>query len=409
MHRYRAALLTALLLASLSLMVACGDDEDPVPANNSAANNNPANNNPANNNPANNNPVNNAVNNNPVNNNPVNNNPVNNNPVNNNPVDPTVSQCGGFTPGIFVPVEREEACAACVDEACCDEAAACGDDAACLAARQCYAACADFDDACTAACGEQHPASDEALNTDFVSCRNASCAAECRRGGNWLCLDAPVVVEGFTEATRTFRVRVDDFQTGMPVVGALLRACANEDTACETPLAEGTTDAEGFVEITVPVEATGFAGYYEITEAERYPALFVENPPLQGEEVSFRTLSQNTFNAFTALVGVTPDPTRGHAALQGEECDGRGGPELTFASSNGDASTRAAYIAGSLPSAAATETDLSGVGGLFNVPAGANVTISGTLRDGRLVGAVEVPIRAGWITITNIVPTFVVE
>ncbi|MCC6408903.1 MAG: hypothetical protein IT453_17205 [Planctomycetes bacterium] len=67
--------------------------------------------------------------------------------------------------------------------------------------------------------------------------------------------------------------------------------------------------------------------------------------------------------------------------------------------------TTRVYIAGSLPSKTATETDASGAGAFVNLPVGP-VTLSGALvSSGAKIGSHAAFTRAGYVTLANVIPT----
>lgn len=105
----------------------------------------------------------------------------------------------------------------------------------------------------------------------------------------------------------------------------------------------------------------------------------------------------------TGVISVTSDPARGSLAFLALTCTGARAVGVSAAAPTADASTTLTYIAGSLPSKTATETDASGVGAFVNLPVGP-VALSGSYS-GKAIGSTSVFIRAGFVTSTNLIPT----
>jgi len=387
----RALRAAIVALAALTLVVsACSDDTEPSAASNNGGSNNGT---------TNNGTTNNGATNNGATNNGATNNGATNNGATNNGFPPEVSECGGFLPRPNGDPARAVECATCVDTGCCDEAMACGDDEGCLALRQCFEGCGLGDPACETACVEMYPEA-STVSSAFSTCRNTTCADACRRGVVWACLGQPETPDPVTSESIDLGIIMHDFQTGDLVPGADVMICAADDADCATPLWTGTTDADGAVTFSVDRGTTGFDGYIVATGGGRFPSItYFSTPVLEGGTFDFSVLSNTTLQVFVGLLGVTLDETRGHVAVIARDCIEGRARGVVFGTSTDDAQSTDGYIAGAIPSPAATATDDSGVGGVFNVGAGATVTASGVLEDGgTLVFERDVVVRAGFIT-----------
>ena len=310
-------------------------------------------------------------------------------------VAPGVSMCGGFVPRN--DLADAEACATCVDTACCDEATACGDDADCLALRECFAGCPDFDTECLNACSDSASEATLEINRPYIMCRNASCNDACLNRQDWSCV-GQAEPPSSTAGTISLTVALQSFQSADRVPGATVKFCASSDPNCDEPLATETTDAEGSVTAEVMIGEAGFDGYMEVTGGERFPTLlYFSSTPTEDISVTFAVLGQVTADGFAAILGLSFDEERAHAAMIGFDCQDRTAYGLRFSAESGDDQTQDGYLLGGLPNPDATSTDRSGVGGVFNIPPG-ETTMSAELEDGTRVFEREVVLRQGFIT-----------
>ena len=379
----------AALTCSIALLAACGDDGDggDDSTSNTTASNTTASNTTASNTTASNTTASNTTS----------SNTTSSNTTSSNTTAPGISMCGGYAP--HTDLADAEACAACVDGGCCDEATACGDDADCLALRECFAGCEGMDGGCYTDCEDNATDAALSLNQDYVMCRNTSCADPCAIVEDWSCAgDTP---EAPSSEMVTMSVVLEGFPDGNPVSGATVKVCAAGDLErCEAPLSTETTDAEGRISITLPAD---FGGYLEATGGNRFPSLlYFTRPPTEGRQESFPVLGDSIVNGFAGILGATIDPNRGHAALIALDCRSRTASGVQFTAANSDDQTTYGYAVEGLPAPEATATDSSGIIGIFNLPAGVT-TISGE-ADGMEVFEREVQLRAGFITSGGLQP-----
>ncbi|MDB4989139.1 MAG: hypothetical protein JWN04_4317 [Myxococcaceae bacterium] len=116
---------------------------------------------------------------------------------------------GGLASVVCSPAPDDDACTTCIHSKCCDALTACAADAGCAAIGECVSACADGDDACLQACGDQ--ASSAALDAFNASleCSQTACPSECggpsepsHNGGSDSCLPTAVPPGYCTAAER---------------------------------------------------------------------------------------------------------------------------------------------------------------------------------------------------------------
>ncbi|HEX2672575.1 MAG TPA: hypothetical protein VHM25_16950 [Polyangiaceae bacterium] len=223
----------------------------------------------------------------------------------------------------------------------------------------------------------------------------------------WSCLDDTPPAP-WAAATLNQRFKIID-KTGAPaipskpVAGLSVRACARIDFDCTSPVGPSVlTGTDGIASVSVP---NGFSGYFEVTGRDEYQPLMILERPVTADALSEITVvNKKTFAAFAGAAGTTLHTDTGELALWSRNCNGVGASGLVFdIKSNGDVGG-VVYLANSLPTAEATQTDSSGVAEAFNVFPG---TISATAKAND--GSFEVAnrsgvIRVGWQTQMNLYP-----
>jgi hypothetical protein len=222
----------------------------------------------------------------------------------------------------------------------------------------------------------------------------------------WCCLGN---VEYPSPATATIDLGVQAiaFVTNSTLEGLTVKACATADTACASPVAEGITDAEGMITLTVPTGDVGFDGFFDVTGSAIRPALvFPFPPPAQNEDgVKVQLVTNAIYPLLQTSVSFTPDPARGDLVVLATDCNAKQAPGVQVAASTADADSVAIYVVGMAPSLDATETDATGVAGWFNLPAGPVDISANRAIDAAPIGTISVFVRPGSITYTTIPPT----
>jgi len=291
-------------------------------------------------------------------------------------------------------------CLSCVNTSCCAEMTACGDNAACLTVRNCFAGCGSDDDECFTACADANEGF-LATNAPFITCRTDNCGYQCALD---TCVGQVVWPEP-TVASRTIVNTFLDFQSREPIAALNLKVCAKTDAACESPLSEGTTDAEGKITLDLPTAVGGLSVFLVATGEGYMPTdfWFVHQSPetfLDVGGLSFLVVSDATASLLAGFVGATFDPTRGSMSYVAIGCDGTALAGLAVSADTEDAATVHLYMTSAIPSVAVTATHKSGTGALLNLPVGP-ATLTGTGLDGRVWSQHTVNIRAGHMIATN--------
>jgi hypothetical protein len=136
------------------------------------------------------------------------------------------------------------ACAACMDQSCCDEASACAGDAACQESVDCLVTCTDA--TCRARCAEfyTHPETLIKLRT----CRVAHCAAECGSS----CGEFASSIPGCQDCEET-NCCAQGVECAQNLKCALLAECHNQcagstdcPSNCDKQYPEGTADYQAY-------------------------------------------------------------------------------------------------------------------------------------------------------------------
>jgi hypothetical protein len=224
----------------------------------------------------------------------------------------------------------------------------------------------------------------------------------CRPNPRWRC-EATQATLSTEQKELTILVRDSLSLSALSMVHIV--ACAKLDLTCANPVADGMTDRDGKLRISVPAN---FAGYLQQTERREYaPAMyFLPNVfPEDGVLEPFPLLSAGAIiDALATSLGASTDPDRGHLMLIAEDCMGMALAGATFLSPQADKKTVQFYVRDLLPSTAAKETAEIGNGGYLNFPSGTAV-INVDRTEGMLhLTTVTVVVRPGFISIAYMRP-----
>jgi hypothetical protein len=110
--------------------------------------------------------------------------------------------------------------------------------------------------------------------------------------------------------------------------------------------------------------------------------------------------STDSLNLLVGVLGVKPDPERGHMALVGWDCTLSPAPGVSFAVVPDDSSATRYYFAQQAPSLAPTQTGANpAIGGYVNVRANTSVTVRATVVAGARVSSdLSFYVRPGTLT-----------
>jgi hypothetical protein len=309
-----------------------------------------------------------------------------------------------------------DACQACEQGSCCSQETACAGNTACAALNLCIANC--FGAAsCPSQCQAQFPLGTADYGSLF-SCQS-QCATACAPGQSWSCLDGPISwPKPATVSNLSFSVTFVNFFSEQPFAGAIVKACSKLDFTCASPLDTGTTDATGLVALTVPSGLSGFDGYLDVTGGKAggvgapvFPAIWYPVPFVVADGWRGRTLllASDEFLSIAAATNTTPDPTRGHIAVNAVDCAFGPAAGVTFSVDAADGKTVGFYLVGGVPATGANATDQSGIAAFENVPTNvpARLTVVGAIAgaaSGKTMGTMSFIVRPGTLTTPSSFP-----
>jgi hypothetical protein len=248
-------------------------------------------------------------------------------------------------------------------------------------------------------------------------CVNATCqedttqpsASDAGSDPTWGCLGK--VMPATSSATQVaIQLPLFDIVTRKPVTSVRVRACPKMDMNCANPLGpQISPDSTGVATLTV---RAAFDGYVEIKDSSADPAtailpsLFFVNPaPLADTRYGIIPLfSGGTIAQLAAAQGNTVDPALGHIFSAALDCQSLPAAGVSWEPDRlGDATRRFYYVEG-LPSEAASMTDVTGYGGLINVPTGTIRLNAKRQMTGQALGTTTLFVRASQLSLGFIVP-----
>lgn len=240
-------------------------------------------------------------------------------------------------------------------------------------------------------------------------CVNQVCEAAPVVDPIWGCLGN--VVEPVPDKTKKVALSVRlAFASGGAVKMATVDVCDKLDPGCagsNAELPKGLSpDADGLVKLSVPQGFDGFVRIAgpEIMDSRVFVGRPIVTPPAVKEVQLLRPFDYTTLAAFAKL---TIDDTRGSAILLAVDCQGESASGVRFASPNADATSQEFYLINQAPTPppTATETDVDGFGGFFNLPAGSAIAKTFRAEDDVYVGESSFHIIANTISYVQIAPT----
>lgn len=220
---------------------------------------------------------------------------------------------------------------------------------------------------------------------------------------DWSCIGS-VTYPTPAGATAVMTPTYKDFLTDAPLEAITINACAKDDIDCATPLDTQTTDAQGMASVTVPLGATGFDGFLELSSPELAWLAFTTKPVTSDLAFESGLVKKSGLNALAALSNATLDPERGVLVLNVEDCGKGGRSGVIFEVSTLGAGDKITYVKDGLPNKNAVETDGGGLAVVINAPIGPTTVTSKVKADGKTIATHEVFVRND-STITSIFMT----
>ena len=199
-------------------------------------------------------------------------------------------------------------------------------------------------------------------------------------------------------------LRLLNLLTGTAIPGTVVRACAQPDVDCTSPLSDDLpVNANGWVDLPL---YPGFDGYVEVRSETTLPAIVFFARPLTLEtsvdSVPFGLVETDVLPSLTAATGSPQDPGLGVIWLRAFDCQGVSASGVSFSI---DRASNPYYFVGDLPSSTVDITAGSGLGGFVNVLPGVAVVGARVRDNGRTIGAPRsLIVRGGWMSGVRFVP-----
>jgi len=224
--------------------------------------------------------------------------------------------------------------------------------------------------------------------------------------GGWWCENnpvpdaaaGPIQVELFVNDVST--ASSQNSFAGNPVPGASVLVCSTLDLDCSKPIGPSfTSDEAGVALVSVP---SGFSGYYELMASGFTSAIASHTPQLGNELLQQGMVDVSLLAAGGGLAGVTADPNLPTAIVSVLDCNESPAPNMVFVIGAPGATEKLVYLANSLPSASATQTDSTGSAIIYNVPPGTLRITASFAADNRTFRSISTLARTGWVTFVQI-------
>jgi hypothetical protein len=227
--------------------------------------------------------------------------------------------------------------------------------------------------------------------------------------GDWSCVSeaAGNPVMNPNAAPLDLPIQVRDYITGIVPTELRIRACFRADVACSQPATDWLEPDETGL-FTLPL-SEGFSGYLEITARDEIPALYVLPAPLTPElvqtlqSVAIALLPPDALLAFGQVSQLELDPGAGILSINTFDCTGPAAPGVRLELNA--AAVPFSFIDG-LPVAFEDTTTDDGTAGFANVVPGLAVVKGFRAASMDLVGVETVLVRAGWVSISNLMPQY---
>ncbi len=252
------------------------------------------------------------------------------------------------------------------------------------------------------ACTEFEPGTDE-LTEGGELAEMGSGALQPAVGRDWSCIGPrrpePMVARDNTGAARLVQsVQVLSLVAGTVPPDTTVRACAQRDLACATPITAALpVDAQGWVDLPL---YDGFDGYLEVRSPVIIPMMLFYQAPLRGtsrtDSEPVAQVEVPVLTQLTTAIGTPQDPNLGLLVLRAFDCSSDPAPGVRFTV---DKPAVPYYFVAGLPSSQVTETEGSGLGGFINVPIGITV-VDAILSNGEadFTEPRTLFTRPGWMT-----------
>jgi hypothetical protein len=185
----------------------------------------------------------------------------------------------------------------------------------------------------------------------------------CQRDPQWACVENVSTTSAQASLNATFSV-LSMISFG-PMPGVHGAVCGNLDLACQRPLGEADSDADGNLTLPLP---QSFSGYIKLESEGTEPMLFFPRLPIKnGDEPQLVFLSpKGAMKDLAGLLGDNVDETRGFAVMLFSDCQEKFAAGITMEIMGATAGSHLYYSFNGSPSSTATSTDETGMVGVLN-------------------------------------------
>lgn len=253
------------------------------------------------------------------------------------------------------------------------------------------------------------------------TCQRGLCVAEPEGGGGagsqggggagpWACIGNVEWPQENMAETANVSLTAIKLIGQTPFEGLAIRSCAPFDLACDPPLSEAISGADGRFTIDV---YEGFRGHFYAPPPASWPEmapiyLQVLPPPTAGEENLAGNLNLASMAELESIVSVLDKerkPGFGAIFFTAFDCDGNRAKDISVTPDTVDPDTFAVYVNDNgFPSATLVGTSARGEGAIANVPPG-YITLRGISLEAGLYFEETVLVVADAITGIPIVPS----
>jgi hypothetical protein len=224
----------------------------------------------------------------------------------------------------------------------------------------------------------------------------------------WGCIGSVTWPASDPTQTVNFRGHFLTALTEQAIVGLDVKACGRLDVDCTTPLAAGTTDVDGYVNLTVPKNFSGFLQMIAAPADGIMPSIGLILPPQETSDppdasiaaaVSVHLITKAAFDGLLLQINKTADPAQGHLFGLAVDCTGQPAAKVAVHADTISPQTIAYYTASTgIPSTTAQETASAGEAGFINLPPGTETITATSNQVMKKLGDYSALIRAGTIT-----------
>jgi len=213
-----------------------------------------------------------------------------------------------------------------------------------------------------------------------------------------------------SEPTATLRVSFRSAISTEAPPDLAVRYCAALDVDCANPIAADVPVVDGAIELEVE---SGTRGYFEVTSTVDPPSivpalLYFPRPASEDttpESLPVTLVTPGEYEAIVFSSGFVSDPTRGTLLTVTTDCTAAPTAGVKLSSTKQDENAIPFYFVGLVPDPDATQTDVNGYGGIFNMPVGGATVEARIAADDRWIGVSSFQVRAGWLSNVAIEPT----